>query len=855
MMRSAASSRSERPMEGWPSHPKPPDPRHNQHSYDVFLPQPETQTSEGENREAICTRTTFFVNIDWRMGSTLATATNIVGQMYVECLEPVERHYPHPIVLIHGDFHTGQTTKPDGQPGWASFFLNKGFQVYIVDLPPTGRSNFLTNSHYVHREIGAKSHSITAAVVESELTAPGIPRAPNVPLRHERAHHHNKWPGTGRRGDPIFAKYCASLATLHLNKVERQSLAQNALQALLQHIGKAILIGEGTGGNMTWLATDVEPSLVAAAIAIEPAGPPFGTACPKVGNPYRLYRQFIQREEGTRIYGLTEIPLTYDPPAHPHEGFDPPQRDPLDIVHVIGPGDTGECYMQRSFDDPTDLSTRDIPPPEDVRQLINIKKVPNAIITAHASSHTVYDWATVSFMLQAGVNCAWIRLDKKNIFGNGHLMFLETNSDEVAQVLLEWILNKALPKAFLGSVSKPITPPEWSDVDELLKEAEPRKRRSVESQSSQLSGQQTQYLSSQSTDAETSQSQPLRTPQKQSAEVSGCRKNESSGQRSIDSYFKRTAPSSGQTTVSYEGRTSSPRPPSTSAQVQKRPRLVSSDESSHKSTSSPSLPSSNQSSTQKHTRAHHAIQQQSQGPVGEHSVPDIAMLRPTHPGGGPSQLRQQANTDIRSPMGSPALSHPSQLQASRSLYTRPSNLYEHLPIGQPVSSTQRDNQRNFNYNNTHTTARFERQTGTAEESIAATAMYNQGRVGSGLAHPTPMAGQQHRSPMMQTQHQSPHLGYLNQSPALNFRGGLQSVPTSTSAGDMIMAGVGPPCTPLPPSTLGSHVQSPFGGYPQMTPPSPSPAPRPSSNPPSYNVNVGSPAMPGFEQTSASKWNE
>jgi aminoglycoside phosphotransferase (APT) family kinase protein len=42
------------------------------------------------------------------MGATLATATNIVGQMYVESLEPAERLYPYPIVLIHGDFHTGQ---------------------------------------------------------------------------------------------------------------------------------------------------------------------------------------------------------------------------------------------------------------------------------------------------------------------------------------------------------------------------------------------------------------------------------------------------------------------------------------------------------------------------------------------------------------------------------------------------------------------------------------------------------------------------------------------------------------------------------------------------------------------------
>lgn len=70
--------------------------------------QQEAQKPAAQNEEAASYRTTFFVNVDWSMGSTLATAKNIVGQMYVEGLEPLERHHPYPIILIHGDFHTGQ---------------------------------------------------------------------------------------------------------------------------------------------------------------------------------------------------------------------------------------------------------------------------------------------------------------------------------------------------------------------------------------------------------------------------------------------------------------------------------------------------------------------------------------------------------------------------------------------------------------------------------------------------------------------------------------------------------------------------------------------------------------------------
>lgn len=58
--------------------------------------------------EAVCIRTTFHVNVDWRLGGSLATASNIVGQMYVERLTPPETIHPFPIVLIHGDYHTGQ---------------------------------------------------------------------------------------------------------------------------------------------------------------------------------------------------------------------------------------------------------------------------------------------------------------------------------------------------------------------------------------------------------------------------------------------------------------------------------------------------------------------------------------------------------------------------------------------------------------------------------------------------------------------------------------------------------------------------------------------------------------------------
>lgn len=604
---------------------------------------------------------------------------------------------------------------------------------------------------------------------------------------------------------------------------------------------------------MTWLATDVEPDLVAGAIALEPAGPPFGTACPKEGNPYREYSPYIRREEGVRIYGLADIPLTYDPPCHPHEGFDRPARDPLDIVRILAPDRKSECYVQGG---------------KNIRKLINLEKLPTTVVTAHASSHSMYDWATVSFLNQAGVKCSWTRLEDKNILGNGHLMFLEKNSDEIAQVVLNWILENTIPKTYLDILLQPSTPPESNEVAELIKQARPRKRYSIASSSSQLSGQETQCLSSQSTDEEVSQAMSLRTPPIPSSQASAGRENEmgeASGQRLIGISNQRAPPSSGQSTVSMNGQSQSPYPRSSSAQNYKRPRLGYSTAMSTSSASSPSLPSPNPSATirsvaqqhpqpaQHHQPAQQNYMQQSQVSNGDHpAAPDISLLRPAHPGGGPPQLRQQASTDSRSPIASPALSHTGQIQAPKPFRPRQSSLYDHLPLGQQIGSSQRENQRNFNFNNGHTTARFECQTGTAEESIAAMTMYNPGRPSSGLAHPATITGQQRRSPMVQSQQHSPRPAQMGQSPALSNKGGLHqiSAPMST-AESTATAGVWSPFTPVP-SLLGGRVQTPFNGCAQSTPPSPSPAPKLSFNFDPHDHSTGSPVPSRSQQTPTPK---
>ena len=64
------------------------------------------------------------------------------GQIYVEVLAPKEQRRPYPLVLIHGAAQTATNWMgtPDGRKGWAEYFVEQGYVVYMIDQPMRGRS-------------------------------------------------------------------------------------------------------------------------------------------------------------------------------------------------------------------------------------------------------------------------------------------------------------------------------------------------------------------------------------------------------------------------------------------------------------------------------------------------------------------------------------------------------------------------------------------------------------------------------------------------------------------------------------------------------------------------------------------
>src|SRR5205807_10475242 len=78
------------------------------------------------------------------------------------------------------------------------------------------------------------------------------------------------------------------------------------------------------------------------------------------------------------------------------------------------------------------------------RQLAMLQKAPIVIVTGEASFHAPYEHCTVKYLEQAGVHPTWMALGRQGVHGNGHMMMLERNSDQIAELIVQW-LAKALP--------------------------------------------------------------------------------------------------------------------------------------------------------------------------------------------------------------------------------------------------------------------------------------------------------------------------------------------------------------------------------------------------------------------------
>ena len=313
-------------------------------------------------------------------------------QMYVEVLTPRHPRQRYPLVLVHGAAQTATNWMgtPDGRPGWADYFVGQGYIVYMVDQPDRGRSPWLP-------DVDGKLATFAAEAIESRFTAPeAFSLWPQAKL-------HSQWPGTGRIGDPVFDAFYATQVPYLADGAETQRLNQRDVAALLDRIGPAIILTHSQSGPFGWLIADARPQLVKAVVAVEPAGPPFENA---VFNTHKA-----------RAWGVTDIPMTYDPPVNDPAELKVEQQTQPDGPNLV------LCWQQQA----------------PARRLANLVNIPAVVITTEASYHAAYDHCTTKYLAQAGVKVTTLRLGDHGIHGNGHMVMLEKNNLQVAGVIARWL--------------------------------------------------------------------------------------------------------------------------------------------------------------------------------------------------------------------------------------------------------------------------------------------------------------------------------------------------------------------------------------------------------------------------------
>ena len=331
----------------------------------------------------------------------------MVGQMYAEFWIPERLRSPYPIVMIHGNWQTGTnfTGTPDGREGWAQYFLRRGHAVYVVDQVARGRS-----PHW------AQSQGALGPADLDRLQYRFV--SPKRFNRWPQAKRHTQWPGAGKPGDRTFEAFYATQFPSLSNNEKSQEINRDAAVALLDEIGPAVVLTHSQSGAYGWLIADARPNLVKALVSVEPNGPPVYETGLK-GAP-----DWFEDIGPRKPFGLGFVPLAYDPPLKRGQELSFVRQEKPDAPGLV------RGWLQA----------------KPVRKLPNLAKVPVLIVVGEASYHAAYDHCTAAYLAQAGVPTTFLRLETVGLRGNGHMMMLEKNSNEIVGVIEGW-LKKALPKA------------------------------------------------------------------------------------------------------------------------------------------------------------------------------------------------------------------------------------------------------------------------------------------------------------------------------------------------------------------------------------------------------------------------
>jgi pimeloyl-ACP methyl ester carboxylesterase len=342
----------------------------------------------------------FYVGGDW-VGEPDKEV--MYGAMYVEVWVPKKLRHPYPIVFVQGG--GGQTVvaslqTPDGRPGWAYDFVNAGYTVYMIDPPGQGRSAYFPG-------LDPPLVPPRTATLMEEVWTGGHQPTPQMTKAWPQYKKDTQWPSDapnkGKIGDPVF-DYYAKTEVQHIDDYQ-EKLTSDALVQLLDLIGQPVIMLVNSGyAPSGWVAADARPKLIKGVIAAEPWAPPIENA-------------ELGKTGPERLWGLSNLPLHYDPPVKDPSELRPVRQDMPDGPDLI------PCWVQQ----------------EPAHRLVNMEGFPVLNVSGEASYHRPYAHCIAKWLNQAGVKTTYVRLEDVGLRGNGHQMMSEKDSAEIAKFFIQWL--------------------------------------------------------------------------------------------------------------------------------------------------------------------------------------------------------------------------------------------------------------------------------------------------------------------------------------------------------------------------------------------------------------------------------
>ena len=181
-----------------------------------------------------------------------------VEQMYAQYVRLVRPKARYPLLLVHGGGLTGVTyeTKPDGQPGWQSFFLEAGHDVYVSDAVERGRASWARYPEIFTSEPIARTKREAWELFR-------IGPIGSYPAR--AAHPGQQFPVEAfdqfaKQGVPRWATNDAATIA--------------AYEAYFRKVGPCVVVAHSQGGNLVLTAGLRVPELIKGYVLVEISGTP-----------------------------------------------------------------------------------------------------------------------------------------------------------------------------------------------------------------------------------------------------------------------------------------------------------------------------------------------------------------------------------------------------------------------------------------------------------------------------------------------------------------------------------------------------------------------------------------------------